>query len=253
MGKEVQRSHATYKQYPHWAKGPARVEDGYVVLDEARARSYYIYEDDDLLFDLLDIYRPHTLAPSEVVSFVRRHGLLYHGDSEVGSGGCRESLDQWHDDLSYLNLAAGVYMDLVEAEKSGSVRTLRNKLSRVARYDGPGPSDEEYLEAASVLLAELISTGMQDTKAGLASSCRLDVQPSSPTTFLLTHLPPNLLAAAYSQFAFLIANKVPVSTCPGCGRLFPRQSVKQIYCTPSCASTSRWRRWNERRRSGETD
>ncbi len=94
MSGEGYSGHATYKQYPHWAKGPARVEDGYVVLDEGRARPYYIYEDDDLVFDLLDLFRPHALNPSEVVRFVRRHGLLYHGDTELGSGECRESLGQ---------------------------------------------------------------------------------------------------------------------------------------------------------------
>jgi hypothetical protein len=250
MSEKVRRTTATYKQYPHWAKGPAKVEGGHVVLDEGRAQPYYIYEDDGLLFDLLDLHRPQTLDANEVVTFVRRHGLLYHGDDELGSGECREPLDQWHDDLAYLNLAAGVYMDLLEATKSASTQTLRSKLSQVFTYNGPEPSDKVYLEAASVLLGELITAGMQDTKAGLVSTCRLDVQPSSPTTFLLTQLPPNLLAAAYSQFAFLIANKVPVLTCPGCGRLFPRQSVKQIYCTKSCASTSRWRRWNERQGNG---
>ncbi len=88
---------------------------------------------------------------------------------------------------------------------------------------------------------------MQGTATGLVSTCRLDVSPKGPTKFLLSQLPPNLVAAAYSAFAFHIANKAPVLECPGCGRLFVPKSGKQKYHSESCASTSRWRRWSEKR------
>src|SRR5215217_6285378 len=245
LEKSMDKAIGTYKQYPYWARGPARVEDGYVMLDEARATPYYIFEPPDLLFDLLNVYRPDGLEAADVTGFVRRYGLLHHGERELGSGECRESLEAWQDELESLNLVARLYMDLVESEKSGPTERMREVFSVVKSPDNPPPTDEECLQVVSVALAEWITEGMQDTTVGLASTVWLDTRPQGPTTFLLSQVPPNLVAAAYSQFAFLIANKAGLATCPGCGRLFHPKSGKQKYCTESCASTSRWRRWKE--------
>jgi len=245
LEKSMEKALGTYKQYPYWARGPARVEDGYVVLDEARATPYYIFEPPDLLFDLLNVYRPDGLEANGVTGFVRRYGLLYHGEEDLGSGECRESLETWQEELESLNLVARLYIDLVESEKRGPTERMREVFSLVKSPHGPVPTDEEYLQAVSIALAEWITEGMQDTKVGLASTVELDTQPQGSTTFLLSHVPPNLVAAAYGQFAFLIANKAQLATCPGCGRLFHPRSGKQKYCTPSCANTSRWRRWKE--------
>jgi hypothetical protein len=247
LEKSMEKGTGTYKQYPYWARGPAWVEDGYVVLDEARATPYYIFEPPNLLFDLLNVYRPTGLEASDVTGFVRRYGLLHHGEGELGSGQCRESLDKWHEELADLDTTARLYIDLAESARNGLTESMRERFAHIPTpSDEPHPEDEEFLGAASIVLAEWITEGMQDTKAGLASTVWLDTQPQGPTTFLLSQLPPNLVAAAYSQFAFLIANKAPLATCPGCGRLFHPKSGKQKYCTSSCASTSRWRRWNDR-------
>jgi hypothetical protein len=235
-----------YKQYPRWAKGPARVENGRVTLDEARAVPYFIFEPPDLVFDLLDVYDPEHPAPEAVVRFVRRYGLLHHGGADLGSGNCSESLDQWQAELASLNLVARLYVDLLESVKHGPTEQMRRTFEFLDIPDNYEPNDEECLEAVSVVLAEWITEGMQGTEAGWVSTSRLDVHPRGPATFLLAQLPPDLLAAAYGQFALLIANKAPISTCPGCGRLFNPKSGKQKYCTSSCASTSRWRRWKDR-------
>jgi hypothetical protein len=148
--------------------------------------------------------------------------------------------------LASLNLVARLYVDLLESVKHGPTEQMRRTFEFLDIPDNYEPNDEECLEAVSVVLAEWITEGMQGTEAGLVSTSRLDVHPRGPATFLLAQLPPDLLAAAYGQFALLIANKAPISTCPGCGRLFNPKSGKQKYCTSSCASTSRWRRWKDR-------
>ncbi len=245
MEQSPQTGHATYKQYPHWARGPARVEDDHVILDEGRATSYYLFESHDRLFALLDVYSPDRLDPNDVVGFVRRYGLLYHGAKDIDSGQCREPLARWRDDLASLNMVAHMYVELVESRKSGLTPRMRETFSFVATPDYPDPTEQECFEAVSVFLAEQITEGMQGTKAGLVSTVGLDVEPRDPATFLLSQLPPNLVAAAYSEFAFLISNKAQILTCPGCGRLFAPKSGKQKYCTQSCASTNRWRRWKD--------
>lgn len=242
----MNRAVGTYKQYPNWAKGCAHVEEGYVILDESRAESYFLFEPTDLVFDLLDVYDPDGLDPKAVTRFARRYGLLYHGAADLGTGHCREPLNKWREDLADLGLVARLYMGLVESVKHGPTKEMRETFALVGVPEGRDFTDDDYLEAVSVALAEWVTEGMEGTRAGLVSTAGLDVSPRSPTTFLLTQLPENLLTAAYSQFAFLIANKAPISTCPGCGRLFVPTSGKQKYHEPACASTNRWRRWKER-------
>jgi len=92
-----------------------------------------------------------------------------------------------------------------------------------------------------------VSAALLGAHVSGAHSRRIGGRTLGPATFLLSQLSPNLVAQAYSQFAFLIANKAPLATCPRCSRLFSLKSGKQKYCTPRCASTSRWRRWKDRR------
>lgn len=242
----MKRAVGHYKQYPEWVKGPAWIEDGHIVLDEERATRYFVYEPTDLVFDLLDLYRLDNLDARDVISFVRRYGLLYHGGQDSGSGRCREPLDQWHEDLANLNLVARLYMGLIESVENSPTEEMRQTFEFLDVPKDYEPTDKERLEAVSVTLAEWITEGMEGTRAGLASTCSLDVEPKGPATFLLLQRPANLLTAAYSQFAFLVANKAPMLNCPGCGRLFLPKSGKQKNCTPSCASTNRWRKWKER-------
>lgn len=244
----MEKGVGTYTQYPYWAKGPATIEDGFIVLDEERAEPYFMFEPPNLFFDLLDVYKkPDALDPRDVVSFVRRYGLLHHGNEHLGTGECREPLATWDKVLLDMHVHAQMYLGIKETEKSGPTPQMRETFELVRRsVDDPAFTDHEILENVSVYLAERISEKMQDTKAGLMSTCQLDVSRRGPSTFFLAQLPSNLLAAAYGQFAGLIADKKPIADCSGCGRLFNPASGKQKYCTPACASTNRWRKWKKR-------
>ena len=69
---------------------------------------------------------------------------------------------------------------------------------------------------------------------------------NQPGKFGLQLAPQNLVGAAYGRYASVIAKWEEVKECPGCGRMFFPESGRQKYCTKSCASTSRWRRWKAR-------
>lgn len=218
------------------------------MLDTSRSETYFIYEPTDLVFDLLDVHR-QGLSPPSVTSFVRRYGLLFHGVTDLSSGTVKEPLSKWRESLEQFNIVARLYMELKDSEEKGPTELMRESFrilrSNIGIPEGEEASDEELLEAMSVLFAEWVTEGMKGTSAGLSSSCWLDVSPKSPTTFLLLQIPKNLVAAAYSQFAHFVSDKAPILSCPGCGRLFVPESGRQKYHSKSCASTSRWRRWKE--------
>jgi hypothetical protein len=240
---------ANWYQYPHWARGPAQIDGNEIVLDEDRAQSYFLYEPTDLLFDLADIAAdPSNLDARRAVAFVRRYGLLWHGAEGIGTGECREPLEEWWTESYKLAVTTDFYIRLRKATTMGSAEPLRTMPFDFMKFMGGGdPEDDEfYMEAASLFLAEVISLNLEGCNVGIASSLGVDVERRGPLNFLLAQHPPNLVSAAYAQLAMAMVNKAPMEECQGCGRMFSPKSGKQKYCTESCASTSRWHRWKAR-------
>jgi hypothetical protein len=235
-----------WRQYPHWARGPALIEGDEIVLDEGRAQPYFLYEPTDLLFDLAEIAAdPSDLDPRRAAAFVRRHGLLWHGVDELGTGKCREPLKNWWVESYALAVTIDLYMRLKEAATTGSADPLRAMPFDFMEFiEGGDPEDDEFLiETASLVLAEAISMRLEGCSGGIVSSLGVDVERRSPLHFLLAQNPPDLVTAAYADLAMGMVNRVPMEECQGCGRVFIPQSGKQKYCTKSCSSTNRWRRW----------
>ena len=237
-----------WRQYPEWVRGPARIEGDEVVLDEQRAEFYYIFEPRDLMFALVDVaagWKAHD--PRGILPFVRRYGLLWHGAEHLGTGNCREPVSRWWDEAAEMYWLMDLYTRLKESVAKDFADPLRGAIADFAQACEPKPVDDsDLMDCASVLLAEVVSRKLDGCTLGLASSVRLDVAPNGPGIFLLSQRPPNLITAAYVHLAQAIVSRAPMQTCPGCGRMFIPESGKQKYCTKSCASTSRWRRWKER-------
>lgn len=241
------RGSATWRQYPHWARGPARIVGEDVILDEDRAEHYFLYEPTDLLFDLADLGAdPNNRDPRAVLSFVRRYGLLWHGAEDLGSGECQEPLSKWWEEARILALTGDFYVRLKDSLEAGSVEPIRaSPMDWTDVFADEAPNDRGLMDQASVFLAECISINMEGCSFGIASSVQLDVKPHGPGVFLLSHSPPNLVSAAYAQLAMSIVNRAPIKECAGCGRMFVPESGKQKYHSKSCASTNRWRRWKD--------
>ncbi len=73
---------------PVWARGRARVENEEIILDEARAEEYGFENpeaSERMAFDLA-VLSLHPGDEKEVVSFVGRYGLLWHGRMIWGAG-----------------------------------------------------------------------------------------------------------------------------------------------------------------------
>jgi hypothetical protein len=243
-----QRGIAQWRQYPFWARGRARIVGDEVVLDEDRAEQYYMYESADLMFKLADLAADWNKRDArDVLAFVRRYGLFWHGADDLGTGECREPLSKWWDESRLLAVIMDLYVDLKESVKVGAADPLRTALiDFTTAFEAQAPNDQILVEQASIFLAEVVSEKLQGCSLGVASSVQLDIKPKGPGIFLLQQNPPDLLTAAYVQFAQAIFNRAPIEECPGCGRMFIPKSGKQKFCTPSCASTNRWRRWKEK-------
>jgi hypothetical protein len=248
---------AHWHQFPQWIKGPARIEEEEIVLDGGRAETYYIHEPEDLLFDLTTLYPSHpNFKTQDAVRFVRRHGLLWHGPEAVARSEYRESLEDWWYAGATLSVTITLYKKLMEGVETGSAEPVRSLGFHPVRVPGTQQwGDDEYeLMVASMMLASQINERLADCSHAIAAACGFmgaDGGPlAGPGLFMYDIRPPNLESAAYAHLAQLIVARAEIKDCPGCGRPFTPESGKQKYHSPSCASTSRGRRFREKRRSG---
>jgi hypothetical protein len=243
---------AQWRQYPQWVRGPARIVGDEVVLDENRAETYDIHERaKDLVFlELAELaWGRNQVDPRAISSFVRKNGLLWHGAEELGSGECRESLEDWRYEALVMTLVLELWSDLRKSIRQDSADPLRRTLKKYQDIFEEAPicaGDQELMDEVSINLAEVISTKLQNCGMGLSSSVDLDTGPQGPGIFLILSSPPDLLSAAYVHLAQFMANRAPIEECQGCGRVFIPLSGKQKYCRKSCASTARWHRWKQK-------
>jgi hypothetical protein len=179
------------------------------------------------------------------LAFFRRYGLLWHSAQDLGSGQCREPLDYWFEAIDYLRSAMALYQSLTEAKRIGSTTPLR-KFDRILSADITMQlTDEVRLGVAHLTVVNMITEGLGGCRIGLGPN-RIDREDFVPGTFALSTLPGKLLDAAWNELAYIVGTRTEIRTCPGCGSYFSLESGKQKYCTKSCASTSRWRRWKDR-------
>ncbi len=230
---------------PYWVRGRARVDEDSleIVLDEDRAQPYYLHRGEGLLFDLASL--PDGDWVQNVHAFVRRYGLLWHGAPDLGSGRCREPLEDWFEEVGYLRFAMGLYRALRESVRVGSVEPLR-KLELEAAWPQELVTqmiEEDFLRASHLTMVELINRGLELCVPAIGPN--VELESVTPGEFSFSFLPSNLLGAAYAELAMLVGSSTEIKKCPGCGAVFSPESGKQKYCTPRCASTSRWRRWKE--------
>jgi hypothetical protein len=221
-----------------------------IVLDEERAEPYYLYGAVGLSYELAFLDKQLSVHNTDtLLAFVRRYGLLRHGPEDVGTGRCHESLLEVWAEFRMLDMMMRMYTGIRDSLKTGATGQLRQTMEGfLVAFEAHPPMDDdkEFLDQASVYLAEALNEKLKDCRAGVASSAQLGVQPKGSDRFMLSNVPPDLQTAAYAHFARTIVDRAPLHECPGCGRRFTPQSGKQKYHSESCASTNRWRRWKEK-------
>lgn len=243
-----------------WAKGRAWVENGEIVLDEDRATRYEFKSPEDserMAFELAALPW-HTRDEREAKGFVGRWGLLWHGAQDLGSGECREPLDDWWVEAGRLNFVGALYQTILNSKREGSAKPIQDLLRRWGGsgfpFLRPGSKtfDEDYITEASIVLANMINEGLFAGANEIPPSykgkrpCRWGLATVGPGEFRLTQIPPDLLSRAYSAFAALIANNAETQFCPVCGKQFRPTPRQGPCCSSTCTSTARSRRYREK-------
>ena len=228
--------------FPEWVRGPSHVVNGEIILDENRAERYVPDFLDRALFELAA-----ASDYQDFRAFVRRYGLLWHGANFLGTGECRESVSEWQQAAHEANLMILLYKKLKEAERSSSAAPLRS-LPIIWQGLPETSTDEDYLKKSSMVLAGLINNHVAQYPMVLIPAFKFEAK-APPGEFVFDRQPPNLHKALYTDLATMIGQRAELKECVGCGRFFHSESGKQKYCTKSCASTSRWRRWKEQQGS----
>ena len=238
-----------WQQHSKWMRGPARIEGDEVVLDDEVAETYLTDESEHRQRLLMDLYNLGDCDPLVVVTFVRHHGLLWHGPMGPGGSECRESLADWRAEVKHLRVTVGMYVTLKVADEVGRAKPARDYLRYLRDLDLfyalIPDNDQECLESVSTLLAERITRGMEGcswTLIEASSLSRGGVKEGGLMDFFFGENPPNLIAAAYTQLASVIANKIPFGVCEGCGKLFTRKHGNKRYCITDCNVSIRQRR-----------
>ena len=115
-----------------WARGPARIENGESVMDEERAEVYAFGSPEDserMALDLAALLRQGA-TERKAVGFADRYGLLWHGVDDLGSGECREPLQEWWIEADRLNLVGTLYQAIMDSKRDGSEKPVQNLLRR---------------------------------------------------------------------------------------------------------------------------
>lgn len=235
---------------PRWMRGNARVIGEHVVLD---SNSVVEYEFDGseasrkMAFDLARLPWPdHTdmdAFAGRVEEFVRNHGLLWHGARDKNTGLLKEPLSAWYDHAVTLWYLGSLYQAIHESKRQWSEKPVQSVLRKFG-FGIPGVSTrdpdfvDKYIEAATSWLANRLNAGMQGRSDG---RYQWGVSVQGPGDLHLAQCPTDLQSHAYATFAVLMVSKVPMKTCPGCGRLFSPRDIRQKWHTPGCGSTRRGR------------
>jgi predicted RNA-binding Zn-ribbon protein involved in translation (DUF1610 family) len=241
-----------------WVRGRAHVADGEIILDAGKAETYALRQLDNLPLDLASLDEGD---PEQVVAFVRRYGLLWHGPDKLGKGTLelREYVQDWGHVVALLGNTINFYVDLRKTKKDDPRDTLRKStslffahafMSSLAAEENQQWTDEDYVKLGNELLSAWLDYKIRSCTLGTVPTAEQDAR-DRPGQVLLAYHPSDLETAAYAELAMLIAGQQELRPCKGCGHWFLPTSSKNLYHAPNCSTITRQRK--RRQRSREAD
>jgi len=229
-----------------WMRGPARYDQGWIVLDRERAEEYTLELEPALPYDLAV-----SGSPDDAVAFVQQYGLLRHGPE---SEECRENLNEWDQEAYSMRSVIFTY-HLLQRALRGEKEAIGLLLHHFAE-ELPGgwqPEDPSLVSDLSLYTSKWVAheVGKKLATTRMGFSVESEGDQALPGKFAHVVYLPNLLTSAYYEFSLAIVKDTPLAVCAECGRVFERQDARQRYHSPKCASRARFRRWQEKKRSEE--
>jgi hypothetical protein len=224
-----------------WLRGPAKLDDGWIELDRERARRYTPFAEAGLMYDLAAIRRP-----PDALAFVQRYGLLHHGPDAQDS---RERFADFESAALELSNTIGIY-NLIrravrgEQDSGDAMSQLWDLAPQLAEgFDGEAKSADELVDQATQLVTYWTNQGLRGVDFKVVPSAHWGGQVGD---FSLSAHTPTLLGSAYQQLAQAIVGRMPMRSCPECGRYFVFKDKRQRFCSATCGSRARQRRFAER-------
>ena len=229
-------------------------------MDVSEADTYTLHQPVNLPLDLAMLDEGNN---EQILAFVRRYGLLWHGPDnlQTDTRQLRESMRDWERVVAVLGNTINFYITLRRAENGDPRNILRNSASsasplfarafrrRLAAEEKQQWTDENYLNLGNELLAAWLDDKVRGCTLGVVPVAEQDAR-DHPGQVLLTYRPSDLETAAYTELAMLIAGQQELRRCKGCGRWFLPTSSKNLYHDPSCATNARQRRRRQRQSGG---
>lgn len=236
---------------PLWLRGPAVIVDGLIKLDTARAVEYQPMAEREILLDLAAVK-----DESSALAFVQRFGLLH---CAPGTPAPRERLATMLDEARRAACVVLLYVAVNRAthgdddEAAQGLTDLRGQLAPLLRaaFEQPAGSDDERLAQATKLVARMVSDGLADVRSAVTAALEWDIdgETPGPGDFRFVPRPADLLGYAYHQLAMAIVNRAPMRNCEECARAFVIADRRQRFCSPTCATRVRSRRFQARQRA----
>jgi hypothetical protein len=220
---------------PTWIRGEARVNRGWVILDESSAAEYTPDDDPDRLgeFVVIDSRR-------DVARYASRFGLLRAGRA----ADLREPLSLWRYEVGLARGALDVQRDLIAARGGSASDMARFRKNWLALLPNPNSSVRD-----ADLIADAKATVTAAVNRGLAGAA-LEISASDDVSrgYSLSPQLPDLLAYIYSDLANVLVQELPLSHCLECGGPYVVHDGRQRYCSERHAGRARHRRFKNRRR-----
>lgn len=231
-----------------WLRGPARIDGEWVVLDRNRARTYSPIEEADLMYDLAAVRRP-----PDALAFVQRYGLLRHGPEQDDHRERYQELEKEALRLSnvlrlHTIIALAVGNDREEANDAiRELWSIEPDLRPI--FEARAANDDELIDQATHIVAVMTNEGLAGVDFKVEPS--INYEGGKRGDFSLCAWSPTLLGSIYHQLALSIVNRVPLRACVECRRYFPVKDKRQQFCSPTCSSRARQRRYADKKRLGE--
>jgi hypothetical protein len=254
-----------------WKRGPARHEDGQIVMHVDAYGASFVPR----LADGIDIELSRIHTPDDAVAFVSRFGLLEHGvywpeslyvdipagrvtsDDEIPSED-EEPYERFAETAAELRLILRTVQN-VRLATDGDEAALAELVTQamvIWRRQGFDPAEEDarilkltkwgdFLPMMTSHVAALLNEGLQNETSrswfGVSGPAWPRDPRESPDRLTLSVILPTLRAFCYWSLAQKLISRAPILVCPECQHDFALEHKRQRFCTRNCTRRARYR------------